>query len=221
MIRLIYWLFKKSFDRIYYKSQEFGNPMDNMEYKFTDSNGVKYYHFPNLFNMPWPRWEMVQKILLEIEAAMPGKDSKAFREGLLKAFNDSHIKTGKAKDEAIAFGGALFHEWGVREKGIVFQEALFELVAATLIAEGEDPLIWDITKQKEKAVQFEKDAESGLGAFFLQVSISELIPYLKLSDAELTALLKTGEARSQVWRKSIEQFLSGQDGSKKDEPTIN
>lgn len=219
--KALYWLFKKQLDKSFYENQTFSAPADKMEYKYTDSKGVKYYHWPNMFDMPWPRFQMCHKILLEIEAGLPGKDLPKLREALRKNFNDSHSLKGEEKDYAISYAGALFVQWQTREKGVILKESFFELVAACLIAEDQDPGKWDITRERNKALLFMEEAEKvGTGSFFLLLSISGLNPYLKLTEEELNLLLDQSEGEEKTLKRIIDQSLSKPDGKNINQETL-
>lgn len=184
---------------------------DNMEYRFTDSTGKRYFYYPNLGNMPLARWQHIQMILTDIDAGMPGNDCKLFREALHEAYN----KDDKARM------GAILLEWKAREEGIIIPELVFQLIAACHIGEGQDAWIWNGTDEDSKAKQFELDSKTGLKDFFLRVSIIELIPYLNMSQDELQVSLTVGAAKCEAQRQTLNQYLLECAGKPKSEPITN
>lgn len=195
MIKLIYNLFYKELNNLVYEHNVIHrNWKDKTEVRYIDTNGIKYYQYPDFMELPVSRYEYLQGLLSVFEMGFNSKDYDLFINEFIKTVEDivnQHTEKGKIKEiTRILY---LVKELETRSKIRLEPKALIELLAVVLIREDENPEIVDSKIQDMKIKQFTIDKLEHKRSFFLQAGLSTFIPALNISDSDYLTLLKHSE----------------------------
>lgn len=192
MFRFIYWLFRKRFNKFIYHDQRL-KPKDFelLDYKFTDSNGMRYYRYREEFKIPLSRKGEIEDLMIELKNCMTNDEMGKFIEGMKKALNDGDL----------TMIGFLLTEIEDRRNWLARSEILWHLAAAITIREDEDPAEFDEEIQRQKIAQFQKD--HALHDFFVTSGLIEFVPYLNKSEVDWNAYMKEKKIRARAINEMI------------------
>jgi hypothetical protein len=204
LIKLIYWLFERQFNKVYFSKQSKKKGFENMKKVFVDSNGKPYYTVENDFDMPYERVKAIEICVLEIMAGLDNSEMILLREKMKKALNGGH----KAD---IAMIGHCIIEWERREEMLLHPTAMFNMVAYKYIREDEDPAVIDKEIHRQKVAQLRKDSKEGLYDFFYRAGMHRCMPYLTKLESEWDELWQTSEIKIRVMNQHLTASLSEQE----------
>jgi hypothetical protein len=199
-IKLIYWLFERQFNKVYFSRQSKKKGFETMKKVFVDSNGSPYYSVENDFDMPLNRVREIEKCTLGIMAGLDNKEMVLIREDMKKAINGGNKPN-------IARIGHLLIEWERREEMILHPDLMFDLVAYKYVREDEDPSVVDKEIHKQKVAQFKKDSKEGLYDFFYRAGLSQYMPYLTKLESEWEEYWRISEVKIRVMNEHLKASL--------------
>ncbi len=153
-----------------------------IEFAF-EINGVEYWQFKNLADMPSERYYAVSERITEVEMRI---DRVSLLEYMDKI--DTLINQGN-------FGrvGAIVEEIKYRTKMLVETETLYRLASCVFFTLDEDLTTYDVDYNDEKVVIFKKEK---INDFFLKEPVKKLIRLPDMSQQDLEICLKLSEARA-------------------------
>lgn len=162
-----------------------------MEYRFLDMNGRKYYAFPKNLPAPIERTGKEMEFMMWMSAGLTSHELDRLLDAQDKALMGG-LKTGKNAAKI----GAIITEIRERKNMVLHTELLYNWLAAIWIREDENPLVYNNEIQLEKVAQFKKEvAESNSYFFFHQPELERLNYLWKLSESEW----------NQYWQESLLQ----------------
>lgn len=164
-----------------------------MKPAFIDSEGKRYFEFTDLYDMPLPRHDELQIILIEIANRISYDDLDNFIAIGLKIVDE------KKKISEISF---MLQALKRRRELLYDPYLMFKLCAAIYIREDQDPTIWDDELEKKKIIQFKKDFAGGLYDFFHKAGLAKYLPAYTRSK---TPLMQQQEADNMEYQK--ESFI--------------
>ncbi len=204
IIKLIYWLFERQFNKVYFSKQSKKKGFENMKKVFVDSNGSSYYSVENDFDMPLDRIRAIEICVLGIMAGMDNAEMKLFRESMKKAINGGNKPN-------VAHIGHLLIELERREEMLLHPDLMFNLVAFKYVREDEDSSVVDKEIHAQKVAQFKKDSKDGLYDFFYRAGLSQYMPYLTKLESDWEEYWRTSEIKIRVINEHLKASLSEQE----------
>lgn len=184
MKRLLNYLTK-----LYFERQSKPKGFDDLEYKFIDSNGKRYYVWKEILDLPLSRKPHLDKAQMELSRMMTGDELTNFLDKQKELIEDA-INEPSKRAKNLAAIMMQNEEIRMRNELLFHKEIFIDLIACITIREDELPERFDQEIHSEKVKQFMDDSESGL-AFFLQKSgLSKLIPYIDELGEDLATLLE-------------------------------
>ena len=169
MIYKILWkLFNKGLLPYMVKSQNKEYKFTELEYRFIDSNGKKYYGFPDNISLPEDRWSQLQDFLTWLSNGLTAETLTKLISKAEKAIEDGIVKMADSKRPNAIKIAAILNEIKTRQDMIRPNELLYNIIAVQLIREDEDPLVFNNNIHREKVDQFEFERLEG-NNFFLQL----------------------------------------------------
>lgn len=166
-----------------------------MEYKFTDSQGRRYYSYLNDYDIPIVRFGQFKRYLKELANGMDRDEVDLFIAAMKVAVN----KTPPAMDKV----GFILNEMELRNEMLLCEEVMFNMVAALYIREDQHPGKWDEETEQVKAQYLKIEAQGKLYDFFDTASLGKYIPYLKEFKGKLEKFLE----QTNIKRKATMTFL--------------
>ena len=211
---------KRSFDaleaeREKVEAQKGKSYKEHMEYAFTDSNGKRYFYYPDIKKPPLPLFEKLNELQAQLQARTPGPDL----DGWLKAL-ETLLNSDSSKNTIRTEAGYLVGMMKERRTLLFEPTILLEITALLYIREDEDPSTYNVELHKEKVQQIIKDSKEGelLYGFFQHAGLSRYIPSQVItadnwSEYFQTMTLKVEEFNQQVMRTTAlfsdaEEFMS-------------
>ncbi len=208
MIRLLYRLFPRQFNKLLFNQQHV-NP--ELDFVFIDSEGRKYHRYHDDLQMPMVRKGAINQFMTELTTALTQKELSEYLK-IMRASLQELIDKG-IQSKPLATLGYMLNELEEREELHIHPELCFDLCACVYIREDEkdtDLYNWNI--HAEKVDQFKKDSKSGLHDFFFLKGWTEYLPYSNSSPSELKAYVDSIkpqlEAQKRVRSNLIEQLDS-------------
>ena len=134
----------------------------NLEYAFTDTQGKKYYRFPQSVSMPVERYGHLTKFITLMSARLTPDNMDRLLDKAL-----SIIQEGIGKDKNAAKVAALIYELKDRDKWIVPAQLVYDILAVQYIREDELPDTFSNEIHKEKVSTFMNDISKSSFFFHL------------------------------------------------------
>ena len=141
-------------------------PQGHPPFAFRDTEGLEYYSWADLSEVPPARMNEVEDIMLQIDAGMTRKTLESIGEAI--AFHTQEAMAAsapKVKGNALAKVSFLATELLVRGRKIIPEECFFALAAVSAVRKDEDPYTFDKSIHQEKIEAFRSAGRAG-HAFF-------------------------------------------------------
>jgi hypothetical protein len=197
MLKILYILFRKRFNKFAFDSQSHKRGLDNAEKFFIDSEGRAYYRYKNDFEIPILRFKEIQRRLMIINSGLSDKNILAICKVMKEALNG-----GKKPD--LAEIGFLISEIEKRANIFIDTDLLMDIVCLTYIREDEKPEIVDWNIHKQKVERLKVDSMGGLYDFFYSSGIMRLLPFVGTTEEEWIQYYRESELKM----KAMEMYLS-------------
>lgn len=183
-----------------------------LEYGFTDSNGVNYNKFPKGTDIPVERMGKINEYQMWLSAGLNHTELDKFLAEMESAIADGL----KQSDRNVARIGACIFKIRERKNMVVHTELFYNYVAVQLIREDEDPAIFNETIHQEKITQFKKEVQAGNSYdFFFKIGLSKLSSLQDFSPSEWNQHWDNCLKEEQLLEKEIAMIHS----AKKSSPT--
>jgi hypothetical protein len=189
MYKYIWKLFNKGLIKYYISSQN--NPLNfnELEYRFTDSNGKKYYGFSDKISMSNDRGQMLDTYITWLANGLTpeslnnliDKAEKALEDGIVKMHNNQRPNAIKI--------GAILHEIKTRQDMIKPIELIYNILAVQLVREDEDPMLFSNKIQLEKVEQFTLEEKNNNNFFLRLKELRMLWSFQRMSETEYSQYL--------------------------------
>ena len=187
MLKIIFNLFKSRFLEL--AQAETLKPMhDGMVYAVT-FQGKKWYTWDDLNLVPISRYGQFNCFMQELQNVISRDEIKLICNALEAAVEK--LAEGK-KARGISEITAIVKEINARHDLLYHEEIWFRLASCILVAEDEDPGVWNEANEAYKANQFKSNVADfgGLHAFFMQRGWSEFIPSFEKLTSDFDELAK-------------------------------
>lgn len=183
-LQSLYDSHKDEFNKFFASTQAKKLTHSSLEKHFIDSNGLQYYKFPNLMNMPLPRRGELAGYIMFLSSGFSGEETDKIHDA-----QDKILSEGIGKPETAGKLGALFHLQRQRRKMCLHTELMYNIAAVQMIREDEAPDVFNNQVHLEKVKQFKKEVELRNAYFFFQ-ELQLNIPFdlTKFSQAEFLTL---------------------------------
>lgn len=170
--------------------------LSQLEYAFIDSEGKKYYVFPDNTAMPMSRFQKLSGFYTLLANGV----SKSWMDEWLEEM-DKLLTEGLTQGKNAAQLGAMIAEMKQRMEMVLSYDLIMEILAVQFIREDEDPEAFSEAIHREKTNTFL--SEEGLPSFFLQrKELIELERLLGIHGVDWNRLQvvwkKTEEVRKQM-----------------------
>lgn len=143
-------------------------PQGHPPFAFRDLQGVEYYGWPDLQDMPPERVNQIEDVILQIDASISRHTLEAIADAMiLNSGAALEAKDPKAKTLAIQKVMTLANELKMRPTNIIPEDCYIALAAICAVRKDEDPYTFDKTIQAEKMAAFRSAGRAG-HAFFTQ-----------------------------------------------------
>lgn len=176
---MIKWSFN-SFKKLWKRSVITGIPHSKLELCFTDSNGLRYYKFPEAMSLPVERFGKLQEFMMWMSAGLTSNEldllldeaDKALTSGLTQGKNASKI-------------GFVLNQIRDRKTMVIHTELLYNFLAVQVIREDEGVEYFNNAIHLEKIEQFKAENKDGKTYdFFLRIGLKKLNDLFSMSEAE-------------------------------------
>ena len=173
-------------------------------------NGVAYYRFSRLENLPFARFEKLQEVIIAMESKLTINELGNLLRAALGKLQDSRngVKSALAEAEWI-----ISETLNRRDVLHVNGDLLLEMIAITILRGDEKAGVIDSRIHDEKIRTFK--AHMTELDFFLQSGISDLMPNLKDYSPEQAIKLLKLNIEQQAVRNAITAKLAGSVGNGK------
>lgn len=194
---MINWLYKKYKDQFIKLYQEECKPkgdFSQMEYRFTDSVGFKYYGYNDGMSMSFERFGSLNEFYIWWSNGLSDNTLSELLDIADKALEQGIIKIENGKRANAIKIGAVLNEIRTRKDMIRHVELVYNIIACQLIREDEDLFKYDNNIQLQKVDQFKREVENN-NAFFLHMpEYKQLFNSVIMSPEEFLSYVKDSEA---------------------------
>lgn len=183
-----------------------------LEYGFTDSNGIKYNKFPKGTDIPVERMGKINEYQMWLSAGLTHTELEKFLAEIEDAIGDG-LKNNMKNAARI---GACVYKIRERKNMVVHTELFYNYVAVQLIREDEDPAIFNESIHQEKVAQFKKEVAAGNSYdFFFKIGLSKLSSLQDFSPSEWNTHWDNCQKEERLLEKELAMIHS----AKKSSPT--
>jgi len=209
MIKIIYRLFEKQFNKLVYEDNVIhGNWKDKCKMYYVDTNGYKYYLYNDFMDMPVSRNEYLQGLLTVFEMGFNSKDYKLFiaefKSTVEKIVNE-HKESGKIKE--ITRIMYLVNELESRAEIRLEPKVMIEMLSCVLIREDENAEIVDHKIQDMKVDQFLKEKKENQRDFFRLAGLNTYVPALELTEKDYQQYLNQSVKELEQSNKILDMLM--------------
>lgn len=206
MIKLLYNLFKKQFNRLAFSEQiPKKEKFAGYKFSFIDSEGVRYYEPIDLLNSGIKRRGKLHEHLTEYASQLTGEEITKMADAIDLSINDK-IHKGEAPDYA---GITLItREMRTRRENLIGTTIIFDIVCLYYIREDEEPDVYDIEIHNQKLEQLKKDYDNGLDVFFCGEGIDKLLGLRTIPEKELRESLNRSLSQIKSWNLLMDKHFT-------------
>lgn len=189
---MINWLYKKykdQFIKLYLEETKAKGSFKGMEYKFTDSNGLKYYGYTDKMNMSFDRFGKLNEFYTWWSNGLSGEELAELIDLADKALENGLVTMEKGKRVNAIRIGAILNEIRTRKDMVKPMDLVYNILACQIIREDEELSTYNEGIQKEKVKQFKEEP-----AFFLHMKeFTQLFNSVIMSPEEFIKYAKESE----------------------------
>lgn len=162
--------------------------------------GVEYFHFKDLHNAPYERALTALTYYREIDLNADHDFLRRHCEAIDKVLLSNPIDVFKIKqlNELLA----------QRIKLPKDTDLLFKLASVVYFDKNENPTVYDYEYNRKKIEGWKANA-TPLESFFLQQPLTELVPYLKYADQNLSTFSRITSEFKKVHSAKVSDIISG------------
>lgn len=143
-------------------------PTGHPPFAFRDLQGVEYFAWPDLQDMPPSRINQIEDIILQIDSSISRSTLVEISDHIIMQCGEvMSAKDAKARIIAIQKAQALANELKIRPTNIIPEDCFMALAAVCAVRKDEDPYTFDKTIQAEKIAAFKSAGRAG-HVFFTQ-----------------------------------------------------
>lgn len=191
------WLYKRLWEcfgegltRYYVSSQNNPTQLSELEYRFTDSNGKKYYGFTSKMGLPLSRFGRLQDFLSVLSRNIDGTTLRDLIEIAEKEIEKGVQRISENKNAGLVKIGAILYEIKERESKIKSVQLLYNVAAVQLVREDENPDVFNEKIHQEKVEQILREEDNENFFFFRLPELKKLFDSLTMSKEEWRAYLR-------------------------------
>jgi hypothetical protein len=134
---------------------------NELEFRFFDSNGRKYYGFPKNMPLPIERFGRMRDFMTWMTVGISPDEFEQLIDVADKSWVNT-LKTNKNHQRV----GLILQELKLRLNMVVHTDLVYNFLAVQWVREDENPQIFDSSIQDEKVEMFKHDAATGDAYFF-------------------------------------------------------
>lgn len=168
MIKWLYNKYKSDFIKLYQEECRPKGDFSQMEYRFTDSNGKKYYGYSDKMAMSFDRFGALNEFYIWWSNGLSENSLNDLLDIADKALETGIIRMEAGKRVNAIKIGAVLNELRTRKDMVRHVELVYNIIACQLIREDEDLFSYSAKIQLEKVEHFKKEVENN-NAFFLHM----------------------------------------------------
>ncbi len=143
-------------------------PHGHPPFAFRDLQGLEYYGWDSLQDMPAERVNQIEDLILQVDASVSRHTLEAIVDAMILQCGEAlGAKDQKARTLAIQKVMTLANELKMRPTNIIPEDCYIALAAVCAVRKDEDPYTFDKTIQAEKMAAFRLAGRAG-HAFFTQ-----------------------------------------------------
>lgn len=191
-------------------------PHSKLELCFTDSNGKKYYKFPEQMSLPVERFGKLQEFMMWMSAGLTSVEldtlldeaDKALMDGLMQKKNAAKI-------------GFVITQIRERKTMVIHTELLYNFLAVQVIREDEPTEFFNNAIHLEKIEQFKEETKGGKTYdFFLRIGLKKLNDLFNMSEAEWTRFWGESLEAQRVLKEAV-KIISKEESASTDKASTN
>jgi len=174
--------------KLYFERQSKPKGFDDLEYKFIDSEGRRYYVWKEILDIPLSRKPHLDKAQMELSRMMTGEELTAFLDEQ-KELIEGAINEPAKRAKNLAAIMMQNEEIRMRNELLFHKEIFIDLIACITVREDEVPERFDQEIHDQKVKRFMDDSETGLSFFLQKSGLAKLIPYIDELGDDLQTLV--------------------------------
>lgn len=198
MINWIYKKYKNEFIKLYLEEIKPKGDFKDLAYRFTDSNGLKYYGYTDKMAMSFDRFGAFNEFYTWWSNGLSDKNLSELLDLADKALENGIVKMEGGKRVNVIRIGAILSEIRTRKDMTKPMELVYNILACQLIREDEDLFTYSNKIQQEKVKQFKTEVENN-NAFFLHMKeFLQLFNSVIMSPEEFLKFAKESEETNRI-----------------------
>lgn len=214
-IQLIWENNKDELIKYYVSSQNKPANFENLEYRYTDSKGLKWYGYKDETDTPLDRVRHQQKFYLWFVSGLT--DNTLNR---LLDYADTILEEGiKNNKQRITLIASIFHDIRIRHEMVRPHSLIFEMLASQYVREDENPGVYDQEIQDEKVKELDFQHEIG-NFFFLKTEEYKRLRHLStMSEEEWKEYTESSKALLEEYERRLKHILLDKKSERKTKTT--
>ena len=178
----------------------------SLEYRFTDSDGLKYYAFPTELELPLSRFIQMRTYATWFESNLTKENLRVIVDKINKLLEEGISKLSRGQRVNMVKIAALTQEIVTRDEMIKDPDLIYNLICIQLVREDEDPGVFDESIHQQKVSKCMEEIKEG-NTFFLQtLEYKRVIDYSTMSPSDWVEYLKRSMEEKAKWEKAIQSM---------------
>lgn len=208
LYKMIWKYFKDGLIDYYTSSQNNPIHLSELEYRFTDSKGRKYYGFTSHMVLPLSRFGKLREYLIWLSNGLTQDTLTQLIEIAETEIEKGVNNISQKKNAGLVKIGAIMHEIKTRKDIIRPLELIYNVGAVQLIREDENPNTFNQKIHQEKVEQMMEEEENGNYFFFQLTELNKLLNFATMSETELTTYMRESNRELSQLREKIRLLKS-------------
>lgn len=203
LYKIIWRYFKDGLIAYYTSSQNNPIHLSELEYRFTDSKGRKYYGFTSHMALPLSRFGKLREYLIWLSNGLTQDTLTQLIEIGESEIEKGVVNVSNKKNAGLVKIGAIMHEIKTRKDIIRPLELIYNVGAVQLIREDENPNTFNQKIHQEKVEQMMEEEESGNYFFFQLPELNKLLNFATMSETELMVFISESKQEMEMLKEKI------------------
>ena len=204
MIYKILWnLFGEGLTKYYVKTQNKHPKHSDLEYRFTDSNGLKYYGFNSDLDLPTDRYVQLQKYATWMQSNLSKETMDTFVDKINGIIEDGVLKIVNGKRTNLIRLAALVGEMKTRNDMVLEDQIIYNIVCIQLVREDEPVGVFTEKIHLEKVNTCMSEVEKGNSFFLKTLEYGRLVEYSSMSPEKWIEFCKNANQKHKEMKEMI------------------
>lgn len=208
LYKIIWFLFGNGLAKFHSKTQNKTIGLHSLEYRFMDSNGVKYYGFPSTDLISVDRFKHLENYINYMANGLTPKRLDEICDNMDKLILEGLERRSKGKHMNVSELGANVYEIRTSKEMIIPSELIYNVICVQLVREDETPGVYNHKIHMEKVAQCKKELDNENSFFLSTLEKARYMGLSVMSEEQFKTYLMTSDKIASQYNNKFRSLLS-------------